>query len=273
MATYNKEDNIKWNDLSTSLQDIIMRKITWDMLHPDLQAWLLDKERRIIELERWRRTKADPMLDDHERRIGNCESQITSIWSKLGDAEDKIENVANNAAGGGELFDVGFTHYVDSNGIWRVFMGAKGNITGSGTVQITNSIRFDFHHIDRGQFIITPMGPITQIMSTPSDNYSINGDTVVGDFRNVGYIHPTNPALNPLGLTSPVIDHYIMMMWKYEGPTGGNSLAFSNDTGRISISNYDPVNKRYPQDFKASDLDDGTVQFSEAFLAPYFMKV
>ena len=52
VATFNKEDLIKWNDLATSLQDIIMRKITWDMLHPDLQAWLLDKERRIIELER-----------------------------------------------------------------------------------------------------------------------------------------------------------------------------------------------------------------------------
>lgn len=93
MATYNKEDNIKWNDLSTSLQDIIMRKITWNMLHPDLQSWLLDKERRIIELERWRRTKADPMLDDHERRIGSCESQISSLWSKLGDTEDDIEGL------------------------------------------------------------------------------------------------------------------------------------------------------------------------------------
>ena len=92
MATFNKEDLIKWNDLSTSLQDIIMRKITWNMLHPDLQAWLLDKEKRIIELERWRRTKADPMLDDHERRIGSCESQISSLWSKLGDVEDDIED-------------------------------------------------------------------------------------------------------------------------------------------------------------------------------------
>ena len=93
MATYNNEDNIKWNDLATSLQDIIMRKITWNMLHPDLQSWLLDKERRIIELERWRRTKADPMLDDHERRIGNCESQISSLWSKLGDTEDDINDM------------------------------------------------------------------------------------------------------------------------------------------------------------------------------------
>ena len=93
MATFNNEDLIKWNDLSTSLQDIIMRKITWNMLHPDLQSWLLDKERRIIELERWRRTKADPMLDDHERRIGSCESQISSLWSKLGDTEDDIEGL------------------------------------------------------------------------------------------------------------------------------------------------------------------------------------
>ena len=79
MATFNKEDLIKWNDLSTSLQDIIMRKITWDMLHPDLQSWLLDKERRIIELERWRRTKADPMLDDHEIRITQCENDINKL--------------------------------------------------------------------------------------------------------------------------------------------------------------------------------------------------
>ena len=93
VATYNNEDNIKWNDLATSLQDIIMRKITWNMLHPDLQSWLLDKERRIIELERWRRTKADPMLDDHERRIGSCESQISSLWSKLGDVEDDIDDI------------------------------------------------------------------------------------------------------------------------------------------------------------------------------------
>ena len=93
MATFNKEDLIKWNDLATSLQDIIMRKITWNMLHPDLQAWLLDKERRIIALENWRRTKADPMLDDHETRISGCESQITKIWSKLGKAEDAIKDL------------------------------------------------------------------------------------------------------------------------------------------------------------------------------------
>ena len=80
MATYNKEDNIKWNDLATSLQDIIMRKITWNMLHPDLQAWLLDKEKRIIELERWRKTKVDPMLDNHENRINTLESQVTDLW-------------------------------------------------------------------------------------------------------------------------------------------------------------------------------------------------
>ena len=273
MATYNKEDNIKWNDLATSLQDIIMRKITWNMLHPDLQAWLLDKERRIINLERWRRTKADPMLDDHENRIGSLETQVTNLCSKLSKAENDITNVANNAAGGGELFDVGFTHYYNSNGIWRVYMGVKGNITGGGTVQITDNIRLDFHHIDRGQYIIIPMGPIFQNMSIPSDNYSINVETEAGDFKNVGYIHPTNTTLNPLGLTSPIINHYITIMWKYVGPSGSNSLAFTNDSGRIGISNYDPINKRYPQDFKWSDLDDGTVQFSEALLAPVFMKV
>ena len=79
MATFNKEDLIKWNDLATSLQDIIMRKITWDMLHPDLQAWLLDKEKRIIELENWRKNKADPMLDDHEIRITQCEKDIFNL--------------------------------------------------------------------------------------------------------------------------------------------------------------------------------------------------
>ena len=273
MATYNKEDNIKWNDLSTSLQDIIMRKITWNMLHPDLQAWLLDKERRIINLERWRRTKADPMLDDHENRIGSLETQVTNIWNKLGDVEDDITNVANNATGGGALFDIGFTHYYNSNGIWRASLTVIGNITGSGMVQVTMVTRFDFHHIDRGQLVLLPLGPIYEIMSIPNDNYSINIEPIQGDFRLAGYIHPTNPTLNPLGLTSPVVKHYIMTMWKYEGPTGTNTLAFSNDSGRIGISNYDPINKRYPQDFKWSDLDDGTVQFSEALLLPVFMKV
>ena len=92
MATFNNEDLIKWNDLSTSLQDIIMRKITWNMLHPDLQAWLLDKERRIIELERWRRTKADPMLDDHENRITVIENYINNtLKPKLQDMEDNLD--------------------------------------------------------------------------------------------------------------------------------------------------------------------------------------
>lgn len=86
MAFFNKEDLIKWNDLATSLQDIIMRKITWDMLHPDLQAWLLDKEKRIIELERWRKTKVDPMLDDHENRLDILETQVTNLGNKLDDA-------------------------------------------------------------------------------------------------------------------------------------------------------------------------------------------
>ena len=109
MATFNNEDLIKWNDLSTSLQDIIMRKITWNMLHPDLQSWLLDKERRIIELERWRRTKADPMLDDHERRIGSCESQISSLWSKLGDTEDDIDDMKHPPGGPPGPNDPGFS--------------------------------------------------------------------------------------------------------------------------------------------------------------------
>ena len=49
---FNKEDKIKWNDLSRSLQDIIMRRMTWKMLHPSLQKWLLHLEARVTELER-----------------------------------------------------------------------------------------------------------------------------------------------------------------------------------------------------------------------------
>ena len=109
MATFNKEDLIKWNDLSTSLQDIIMRKITWNMLHPDLQAWLLDKEKRIIELERWRRTKADPMLDNHERRITVCESEITKLWNKLVGTENDIDDMKNPPGGLPGPNDPGFS--------------------------------------------------------------------------------------------------------------------------------------------------------------------
>ena len=277
MATFNKEDLIKWNDLSTSLQDIIMRKITWDMLHPDLQAWLLDKEKRIIELERWRKTKVDPMLDDHENRIDNCESEISRIWSKLSSVESDIDgleqdisNVANNAAGGGELFDIGIQHYIEKDGMYRFYSGIKGAVTASGWAEITISIRFDFHFIKNGQYLITPIGPIAQDLSKPVDNYSINLSPVEGQFNCVGYIHPNNPNLNPLGLTSPIVNHYIMTMWRYIGPDGGNSLAFTNDSGRIYLHNYDPLNKRYPQDFKMTDLDDGTVEISEALLAPFF---
>ena len=271
MATFNKEDLIKWNDLATSLQDIIMRKITWDMLHPDLQAWLLDKERRIIALENWRRNKADPMLDDHETRIRNCESQISDLWDKLGDTEDSITNLADNVGSGGQLFDVSLTHYYnDPNGIYRWFIQATGQMTGGGTVQVTNSIRFDFNHINTGQLILIPMGPIGQTISAPQDHYAINTPTKEGDFEWVGYIHPTMPQLNPLGLTSPTINHYIVCMVRYNGPTGSNSLAFSNDTGRIGITGYDPVGKKYPQDFKITDLDDGTVQWSEGLFMPAF---
>ena len=107
MATFNNEDLIKWNDLSTSLQDIIMRKITWDMLHPDLQAWLLDKEKRIIELERWRRVKVDPMLDDHERRINIIESKIQDIEDFIEDTKNGDSSVVN---GYGDMFN-GLPHY------------------------------------------------------------------------------------------------------------------------------------------------------------------
>ena len=107
MATFNNEDLIKWNDLATSLQDIIMRKITWNMLHPDLQAWLLDKEKRIIELERWRRVKADPMLDDHERRINIIESKIQDIEDFIEDTKNGDSSVVN---GYGDMFN-GLPHF------------------------------------------------------------------------------------------------------------------------------------------------------------------
>ena len=35
------------------------------------------------------------MLDDHETRITNCESEITNLWNKLGDAEDAINDLQN----------------------------------------------------------------------------------------------------------------------------------------------------------------------------------
>ena len=154
-------------------------------------------------------------------------------------------------------------------------MGVKGNITGGGSVQITNTIRFDFTHIDRGQLILVPMGPIWQIWTNPVplDVYSINIPGIAGDFRSNGYVHPTITSANTLGLTSPTVNHYVMTMWKYEGSTGSNVFSITDSSGRIGISNYDPINKRYPQDFRWSDLDDGTVQFSEALLAPVFMKV
>lgn len=107
MATFNKEDLIKWNDLSTSLQDIIMRKITWDMLHPDLQAWLLDKEKRIIELERWRRTKVDPMLDDHENRITILEGKMNNAEKFIEDSKNGNSSVVN---GYGDMFN-GLPHF------------------------------------------------------------------------------------------------------------------------------------------------------------------
>lgn len=107
MATFNKEDLIKWNDLSTSLQDIIMRKITWDMLHPDLQAWLLDKEKRIIELERWRKTKVDPMLDDHENRLDILENKMKDVENFIEDTKKGDSSVVN---GYGDMFN-GLPHF------------------------------------------------------------------------------------------------------------------------------------------------------------------
>ena len=170
MATFNNEDLIKWNDLSTSLQDIIMRKITWNMLHPDLQSWLLDKERRIIELERWRRTKADPMLDDHERRIGSCESQISSLWSKLGDTEDHMEDIAKNAIGAGNykildwwfspditgIINPGVEHY---NGDIIVSFNMTPGFT-SGIIEIKTTMRINIRFTRIvPNFVHIPIGP------------------------------------------------------------------------------------------------------------------
>ena len=194
MALFNKEDLIKWNDLSTSLQDIIMRKITWNMLHPDLQSWLLDKERRIIELERWRRTKADPMLDDHERRIGSCESQISSLWSKLGDTEDQLENVATNAIGGGsyrilvwDLFrqssgiinpDVNsYTGYINAS-----FLPKPGFTTGIATLEITMRFQINFSRLV-SNYVYFPIGPFGQVKSNPMHSHFVylQGSVIYGN--------------------------------------------------------------------------------------------
>lgn len=173
MATFNKEDLIKWNDLSTSLQDIIMRKITWDMLHPDLQAWLLDKEKRIIELEHWRKNKADPMLDDHENRIGDCESEISKLWNKLGDAEDRMTDIATNAIGAGKYKILEWWFSPDTTGIINPHVSQfDGNITAafnmkpgfsSGIIELKTTIVFNIvftHNIS--SFIHVPIGPFHQ---------------------------------------------------------------------------------------------------------------
>ena len=178
MATFNDEDLIKWNDLSTSLKDIIMRKITWNMLHPDLQSWLLDKERRIIELERWRRTKADPMLDDHENRIGSLETQVTNIWNKLGDTEDQMESIAKNAIGAGSYKILQWNFAPELTGIINpdvhTFAGniiASFNLTPSFTtgiaelkITITFSIVFTRNV---SNYIYIPIGPFSQNMYDP----------------------------------------------------------------------------------------------------------
>ena len=194
MATYNKEDNIKWNDLSTSLQDIIMRKITWNMLHPDLQSWLLDKERRIIELERWRRTKADPMLDDHENRISSCESQISSLWSKLGDTEDQLENVAANAISGGSYRILHWDFFRQSSGIINPnvnaytgyihasFLSSPGSTT-TGIAKLEITMRFQISFSRIVNYVYFPIGPFGQIISNPQHShfYFLYGSVVYGN--------------------------------------------------------------------------------------------
>ena len=61
---------VKFNDLSTSLQDIIMRKITWDMLSTSMKDWLKDKEERINSLEDWRDSGVvEKAIDDFKIRL------------------------------------------------------------------------------------------------------------------------------------------------------------------------------------------------------------
>ena len=156
-----------------------MRKITWNMLHPDLQSWLLDKERRIINLERWRRTKADPMLDDHERRIGSCESQISSLWSKLGDTEDQLESVAKNAIGAGTFKILEWWFSADTTGIINPHISQySGNISvsfnmtpgfTSGLVEIKTTMNLTIlftHNVSNAIYI--PIGPMAQVESDTS---------------------------------------------------------------------------------------------------------
>ena len=195
MALFNKEDLIKWNDLATSLQDIIMRKITWDMLHPDLQAWLLDKEKRIIELERWRRTKADPMLDNHENRISNCESQISSLWSKLGDTEDQLESVAESAISGGSYRILHWDFFRQSSGIINPnvnsytgyihasFLSSPGfTSTGIAKLEITMRFQINFSHTV-SNYVYFPIGPFGQIISNPQHShfYYLQASVIYGN--------------------------------------------------------------------------------------------
>ena len=198
MATFNNEDLIKWNDLSTSLQDIIMRKITWNMLHPDLQSWLLDKERRIIELERWRRTKADPMLDDHERRIGSCESQISSLWSKLGDTEDDIDDMKHPPGGPPGPNDPGFS----------------GN---GGIIKFPNGFIAQFGELPR---------------EPPPGKYDYTYHPLIIPFPNKAMVIAGSPArvrdseLNELNWHLTIIDKYSFASHHDEGPCGFTWIAF-----------------------------------------------
>lgn len=211
MATFNDEDLIKWNDLSTSLKDIIMRKITWNMLHPDLQSWLLDKERRIIELERWRRTKADPMLDDHERRIGSCESQITSLWSKLGDTEDQLENIAVNAIGAGKYTILSWNFSPEFTGIivpditqfaceiTASFKLPPGFTTGIAELEIITDFTIRFTR-NVSQYVYVPIGPFGQNIATPTHlHFHISGDIV--------YTNNTEFYWNPMEVPDPFPCH------------------------------------------------------------------
>ena len=156
MATYNKEDNIKWNDLSTSLQDIIMRKITWNMLHPDLQSWLLDKERRIIELERWRRTKVDPMLDDHENRINILENKMNDVERFIEDTKKGDSSVVN---GYGDMFN-GLPHF------WTVC--SLGNLSSKIRTDywFTDEIYSPFNNVHGGNKDFTAVIPFPTTYNT-----------------------------------------------------------------------------------------------------------
>ena len=266
MATFNKEDLIKWNDLSTSLQDIIMRKITWDMLHPDLQAWLLDKEKRIIELERWRRTKADPMLDDHENRISSCESQISELWNKLGDTEDQMEDIAKNAIGSGNYRILVWDFFPQSTGIINPYVSSyTGYIeasfinlpssftTGIARIQIT--IRFQINFRDAvSNYVYFPIGPFTQVISNPQHSHF--------NFLQASAIYGNNTEFYWNSIEVPDPFHHSSMPPGFPGTVFRPCFPYARATAKmpatnlgIEVTGFISYNSLDPKTFKGLDVN------------------